>query len=256
LDYHIVRLHADLTREQVKLFGSFFKSRKCEIDQDDVTEINVYLPKLKEFAADLNLPITAISVNRIRDALEKGRYLKYQLVDDLTELSHRLHDELSTRQFIFIEPKYAKYYRQPDLFGQEVSDSFHSAAADIADAGTAFATGLNTSCVMHLMRALETPIFLLATILGHTPDKAAWGEILRDIRPLIAALPNAHPQQQILSEAAVQFRFFKNAWRDHAMHGKRRYTPDEAMVIYNAVKAFMESLAPHLHEERSPTQRF
>ena len=248
LDYHIVRLHADLTREQAKFFGSFFKSQKCEIDQDEVTEINVYLPKFKEFAADLNLPITAITVNRIRDALEEGRYLKHQLVEDLTEMSHRLHDELSTRQFIFIEPKYAKYYRRPDLFGPEVSESFYSAVPDITDAGTALAIGLSTSCVMHLMRALETPIFLLATSLGHTPDKAAWGEILRDIRPLIAALPNSHPQQQILSEAAVQFRFCKNAWRDHAMHAKRSYSSDDAMVIYNAVKAFMESLAPHLHE--------
>lgn len=54
---------------------------------------------------------------------------------------------------------------------------------------------------------------------------------------------------QFLSEAATDFRYFKNSWRDHIAH--LRYTcqdREEAKMILNHVKSFMVHLSKRLSE--------
>jgi len=54
-----------------------------------------------------------------------------------------------------------------------------------------------------------------------------------------------------MAEAATQFRFIKNAWRNHAMHARATYDETQAREIYNSVGAFLRQLANHLRERLS-----
>ena len=50
------------------------------------------------------------------------------------------------------------------------------------------------------------------------------------------------------SSAAIQFRYFKDAWRNHVSHGRDTYDEREAYSIWNHVKEFMQTLANELKE--------
>ena len=52
-----------------------------------------------------------------------------------------------------------------------------------------------------------------------------------------------------MAEAAIQFRFLKNAWRNHAMHARASYDEAQARDNYGSVRGFLQQLAAHLNEE-------
>jgi hypothetical protein len=50
-------------------------------------------------------------------------------------------------------------------------------------------------------------------------------------------------KQHFFAEAAKDFRYFKNAWRNHALHFHEQYDASEAKLILDRVKTFMMHLA-------------
>lgn len=134
-------------------------------------------------------------------------------------------------------------------FGDDVDRAYPSSAFDIAEAGKCLALDRPTASVMHMMRALEVPMSLLyKNLIGTEPDRAAWGGLLNEIRDKVNKLPDADARKQPCSEAAAQFRLYKNAWRDEAMHARTKYTEEEAHAVLGAVKATMQSLTGLLRE--------
>jgi len=119
---------------------------------------------------------------------------------------------------------------------------------DITEAKKCIALGRFTASVMHLMRALEAPLKALASDLGVQGERQNWGDLINNIEPKINAMPNNSPHKATYSESAIQFRFIKNAWRNHAMHSREKYTAEEANIILIATKALMKSLSGTLHE--------
>lgn len=150
---------------------------------------------------------------------------------------------LSATHADFLDPK-------APLFGQQVQDAFPSAGPDIADAGRSRALGLWTACVMHLMRALEPALSALAA----SPKVEAgqnWNTALNQIDAELRNIrksTHAAAEEQWASEAVLQFRAIKNAWRNQAMHGAGRYGEDDAVRIYESVKFLMQTLAARLSE--------
>ncbi len=256
LSHHELDLGGSLVEEQSRLFGSALTAKKLKIDQGDVTRINTYLPHVENFAANLNLETAALTANRIRCALERGDYLKCHLVEDVKNLRARLHDELITRKFIYIDSKFAKYYRQPDLFGQEVNDCFPASIDDIQDAGTALATGLGTSCVMHLMRIIEAALKVLASGLG-IPYAISWEAYLTKIEKNISAKhttksPEWKTVEKFYRDVSGDLFTIKQAWRNPTMHIERSYSTEEAEQIFLAVKTLMQRMALNLKPKEQP----
>jgi hypothetical protein len=62
-------------------------------------------------------------------------------------------------------------------------------------------------------------------------------------RILHAGGPDWNQKQQFYSGAAKDFRYFKDAWRNHAMQYRERYTETDAKGILEHVRAFMVQLA-------------
>lgn len=257
LSQHEQKLTADIIHEESRPFGSSLTARKLRIDDDDVTQANNYLPHVEKLIAELELESSAFPAERIRSALANRNYPKHLLAHNVGDLLNRLHDELSSRQFIFVSSRSAKYYKQIGLFGQEVSDCFPSAIDDIQDAGTALALGLGTSCVMHLMRVMEVGLKVLAKEL-EVPYAPSWDAYLTKIEQNISAkysLKSAEWKQReaLYREVSGDLLTIKQAWRNTAMHIDRRYSPEQAGEILSAVGTLMQRMAQNLTQKKQPT---
>jgi hypothetical protein len=51
-----------------------------------------------------------------------------------------------------------------------------------------------------------------------------------------------------LSEAAKEFRYFKDAWRNHSAHGRAAYDENDARKVLIHVRDFMEHISTRLKD--------
>jgi hypothetical protein len=172
-----------------------------------------------------------------------------QLAQILLCLGSAIRAEMSTHLFMQIFPNRIDYYEQRELFGAAVATNFPSAARDIRSSGSCYACDRNTASVMHGMRVLELGLNTFASTLDVVFEKRNWENIINDIEKEIKQRNGPHAgtdwkqKQKFYSGAAKDFRYFKDAWRNHAMHFREHYDAAEALTILNHVKAFMEHLA-------------
>lgn len=146
---------------------------------------------------------------------------------------------------------------EPFAFGRIVSERFPSANFDANSAAFCIATGLSTAAVFHLMRVLEIGLGVLGAKFGVSLAHTNWGPAIDQIEskiremykdPAWKSLPGFKSEQEFYAKAASHFAIFKNAWRNHAMHVRGKYTEDEAEQIFRTVRAFMQKLAEKLKE--------
>jgi hypothetical protein len=119
---------------------------------------------------------------------------------------------------------------------------------DMTIAGNCHACGFNDACVFHLMRVLEKGLAALAAVFSESFTYENWHNIIERIESKIRKIdPNFGPdwkvKQQFYSEAACEFMFFKDAWRNHVMHGREEYDDERTENIYSHIGAFMKHLA-------------
>ncbi len=187
------------------------------------------------------------------DGLQLADAQLTELIASLEYLLKTFRDELEARPMFVMQPGSALLLDQTDPpFGIAVLEAFPSSEVDVGEAARCLAMRRHTACVMHLMRALEVPLQVLAQRCGLAPN-ANWNTILNQIEAQIRQRreDRDHVAEQWMAEAATQFRFIKNAWRNHAMHARAGYGDAQAREIYNSVGAFLRQLANHLHEAPS-----
>ena len=104
------------------------------------------------------------------------------------------------------------------------------------------------------MRVLEIGLNSLAKELSVALAHANWNTIIDQIEKQIRAISSVthgsewKAEQKFFSEAAVHFRVLKDAWRNHAMHVRERYSEEKAEAIFRSTRDFMIHLAGRLHE--------
>jgi hypothetical protein len=195
-------------------------------------------------------------VGTIRLRLIKNEGYKYsEYKCDIGCLQDVIDNELGDIVFGFLPPDRSSYFQQDELFGPEVNARFPSAVADIKDAGNCYAHGTDTACVMHLMRVLELGLKSLAKAFKFKSDHANWGALIdqietkiRDIEKKKRKPRNWRADRQFYSEAAKDFRYVKDAWRNYAMHVHERYDGPQALSIMNHVRELMQHIATRLKE--------
>ncbi len=133
--------------------------------------------------------------------------------------------------------------------------SFPSAQSDILAAVDLWALSHPTACVFHLMRVLEHGIKALASDVGKTFDIQNWQNILDEIESEIRSQSRTLPRGiakaerlQFLSEAAKEFHFFKDGWRNYVSHNRAVYDQNQARIVMDHVRSFMNVLSSHLSE--------
>ena len=172
------------------------------------------------------------------------------LIGALEYLIKTFRDELDGRP-LFVGTARAVDLLHQDAapFGEAVEDAFPVSAQDISEAAKCLALGRSTACVMHLMRALEEPLSMLAMRCG-VEDAANWNTLLNQIESRLRQRGASQDEgwEQWASEAATHFRFIKNAWRNHAMHARGSYDEARANEIYGSVGSFLRHLAIRLQQ--------
>lgn len=177
----------------------------------------------------------------------------------LEELQHAIWRDLYERTFMYMPRDKEEYFDKPELFGEAVRQRFPKAAEDITAAGNCFATGNYTACVFHLMRVLEHGLRALAKKLrisfktkqGATVpiDLQEWGTIIGKIEAEISDMKNLpkgkrkSEELEFYSQTANEFRYFKDAWRNHVMHTRTSYDEHDAAKAMEHVRSFMQHVA-------------
>lgn len=218
------------------------------------TKMMAHLNNLDACFVDMGLVVSRKAVSHVRERLQEPTPANDEnLRQMLFYLFRAVNDELSTCFLFSLKQDTSKYFdANESLFGPEVEAAFPTAAYDIAETGKCFALERSTASVMHAMRALEPALFAMAKAVGFTPARDEWGGIIEEIEkrvnPSHAQYIQDRDKREFLAPAATQFRHFKDAWRNHAMHAREKYTPEEADVVIRAVKSFMKHLASRLKE--------
>ncbi len=108
------------------------------------------------------------------------------------------------------------------------------------------------------MRALEHGLLWLAKRVNLDPEdmkREQWKNIIDQIEKKIRAM-ESEPKSaeksvkvQFLSEAATQFRWFKDAWRNDAAHAHVHYDEREGALIFLHISDFFRHIAKEAVKE-------
>lgn len=166
-----------------------------------------------------------------------------------------VRSELKSKYLFYLTPDREKYYDNSRLISDNVKLAFPTAAEELMLAGNCYAVDLNTACVYHCMRALERGLKALAKDVDLTWTTEQWQKIINDIEGAVKALGNTlqkgqakNERLQFLSEAAKEFTWFKDGWRNYTAHAKTSYRASQALTLMEHVTAFMGVLSQHLKE--------
>ncbi|HEY2975871.1 MAG TPA: hypothetical protein VGJ48_25375 [Pyrinomonadaceae bacterium] len=212
------------------------------------------LHKMREHCSNIGLTYSIKGIDRISTKLIEEQILSTEIKHDLRSLRERVFDELDNNFFLVIPRTKAQYYHfTHPLFDVAISKAFPDSWDDVWAAGRCFALDEWTACVFHLMRVAEHGLRSLADRIGVTfaspPELENWKNIIDLIEKKIKeleALPKSVKKSEDLkfySDAAVQFRYFKDAWRNHVSHSRENYDERKASSVLDHVLEFMRELA-------------
>lgn len=214
-------------------------------------------------AADLQfreLPLSPVLKSQWQRLIERADIAPLGEVAILIrEMNNNLMVELSSAWFLMIPADRRFVYEQPTpIFGDDVYRAFPKAQRDIAAAGRCYALDEWTACVIHLMRALEHGLMWLAERVKLNPEdmkRENWKNIIDQIEKKIRDMesePKSNEKSlkvQFLSEAATQFRWFKDAWRNDAAHAHVHYDEREGVPIFLHISDFYRQIAAEAVKE-------
>ncbi len=203
----------------------------------------------------------AVSVaNRAESEL---RYpLEYAAVrSEVTHVADSLCDEIKKRTFLLVTEGRTKYVENPAFIGKHVLDAFPSAHHDIYEAGNCLGAECSTAAVFHLMRVVEWGLRALCAHVGLRRAKRSkgrtvpityvdWETMLSQLQPLVDAKIEKMKRgkakqraQEFYYPILQDIRGIRDAWRNHLMHTRAVYSPEQGEIICGHVKRLMAALA-------------
>ncbi len=175
-----------------------------------------------------------------------------ELSVELRMLRAQIDQGLAKQLFMFISYDDSWFFNNALYFEPGVSTSFPSVKPEVLEAVNCYATDRSYGCVFHCMRILEIGLTSLAREVGLAPSQynyREWYKILEPIEKTVEKVTD-RAKRDFYSQAAKQFRYFKDAWRNHTMHVHGiTYGKAESKIIMDSVRDFMQALAKGgLHE--------
>jgi hypothetical protein len=212
------------------------------------------MERIDASCASLNLPKTRIKITYILSMYSHDPcFTTYAGAQkDIDYLRLELMQELQAIQFLRMDASRVKFYvgddRKAAPFSLAVLNAFPSAAMDMREASNTLALERWYASVFHLMRVLEFGLRAMADKFGVPYEKATWHRVIEEVEAQVRKIDEANfgptwkLQQKNYSEAAMQFMFFKDAWRNHIMHIRDAYDAGRATSIWQHVNEFMKKL--------------
>ncbi len=228
------------------------------VTQGDKQRIEGMLGYAEQLCQQLDLTGTKNRVERFQRCLKNAALTPLTLQNELQVLYDALEDDLRYKYFYFYPDAKAKPVLRVDIDWEDTFKAFKSAKDDGKAAVDCYGLGHNTACVFHCMRVLEHGIKALAANVGLTFDVQQWKNIIDEIEAKIDRMrDNGIPgldkaakdaRLQFLSEAAKEFFYFKDGWRNYVSHNHAAYDENQALSVLEHTRAFMNHLASQLSE--------
>jgi HEPN domain-containing protein len=199
---------------------------------------------------------------RILDEINESEPDIHALISGLKHFNTTLEDELRRRVFLYVAPEDIGLYRYPYASFGLTQAAYPSARNDIHEACRSFALGRYTACVFHCMGIVQSGLHTTAQALGvtfpYSIELAEWSAVIGRIDDKIKEMREGQRTNEkddklsFYSECATQFRYFKDAWRNHVCHLREVYDRDQAHSILLHVRDFMEKLSTRIKETYVP----
>jgi hypothetical protein len=174
---------------------------------------------------------------------------------ELRVLHECLEDDLRFKYFYRYPDEKVRWLLRVDADWQPAIAKFRSCEPAARAAVDCYALGHNIACVFHCMQVLESGLRALATDVGLTFDLQQWNTIIEQIesettklRKTLTAGVEKNKRMQFLSEAAKEFFYFKDGWRNYVAHGRAGYDEHQALGVLEHTRLFMNHLAIRLSE--------
>jgi hypothetical protein len=257
-----------LTAERVMAAGKAQQSASIGaplsaiISADDRKRIASLLGLGTAQSGRLELEATSNRIERVMVLLRDPHRIKHeQIANELKILKETADDEIMYRYFYHYPVAKAKKLRAFEGEWSESNASFPSARESALNATDCYAIGQSDACVFHCMQVLESGLRVLAKNVGLKFDTQQWQNIINEVESKISIMrKNGIPdlskaekdrRLQFLSEAAKEFSYFKDGWRNFVAHGHDKYDDPKALSVLEHTRAFMNHLASQLSEEAS-----
>jgi hypothetical protein len=228
-----------------------YEPEKRKLSRSEKQKVRDYLVQIWDICEALKLPVSHDLISARMELVGNDDKLPKTL-GEYEILVDAVRHEIKNKTFLFVSSHKAKYYENSKLVTGAVVAAFPTAFNELVLAGSCHACDFDTASVMHCMRALEIALGALARDLGVTNTVENWQTLIDQCEAAIRViqnLPKTDPKKQNLpfySESAVQFRYFKDAWRNHAAHARISYSEQQANEIMVHVCSFFEILATQL----------
>jgi hypothetical protein len=252
------------------LFGAFYhkmRSLRAHIDLLEIIqkhprrladstydEFIESLEDLRVSCKELELHQSANHIDRILEHIKIHRDHVYLLIH-LQDLQAGIRKEGEDHLSISIPPARGKLLQQSPGFWSDVHKAFPSASMDCTSAMMCYACDEGTASVFHSMRVLECGLKALSDALGLPFGSDVWhvtiDRIESEIRELERVWPKGQNKSEFLkfySEAAKEFRYFKDGWRNYVSHRMSVYDGSQALSTMNHVRDFMQTISSRLSE--------
>lgn len=225
-------------------FGWELVPRDGPIDQALAKRTENALQRCFECSETLRLQSSKRALARYLPAVKQWGL--FEAIDAIKDVDRRIQDDLETELFLHVDSRFKSYYLDPIWIGQECLNAFPSMEGDAREAATCYVLERYTACVFHLMRILEYGLAALAISLGVPITNPNWHQVLLACENKIKDV--AKVDQQFYNGAALEFRHFQKALRNHTAHAHSSYGHDEAETAMDHVKSFMRHIAARLSE--------
>jgi len=221
----------------------------------------------KRAAAEINLTDTIEILDRLQTAIgdpaDQRRHMVSNYADGISSLfsesAIRMQAELKKRYFVEIAADREQWYELgANAFGAAVLGAFGSASEDIEEASKSYALERHSACVFHCMRIVGRGLKALATDVNVQFETKMWGTVISSIEGKVKEIrTNGIPgmdkaakdaRLQFLSEAAKEFAYFKDGWRNYVFHDGPTYDQGQAASVLEHTRSFMVQLATRLSE--------
>jgi hypothetical protein len=250
---------------QNQKLDSDFKTSE-PIDDETAADMKGQAQRLLELLKILGTRVTKMAVDEhLRRLNSKGENPSYDdILKAYVDIDNSLRRELSLIDLLVLTGETAKYFEPEEpLFGEEFAAKFNTRGTfELEEAGKCVALDRSTAAAFHLMRIMEIGVQAFAKCLGISdptkPVEKNWGFILERIWKdgIEKKWPNGAARMSgdgaLFDELYASLDAVKNPWRNGTMHVEKKYTPEEAIHIYSAVRGFMMRLADRMDENGLP----
>jgi hypothetical protein len=220
----------------------------------DEEEVKQSLTRVLNLCVDLKLPVATELVTAKIKHLPKN-------IEEYELLLAAVTAELKTRLFLFVPEHRAYLFEKKDLMSDAARTRFPEAIGDLRDSANALAIGFYTASVFHAVRALEIGMRSLAVSLGvefsFPLEQADWHSIIEQMESKVRAMKDLSKSAvkdadlKFYSETAMQFRYFKDAWRIRVSHARENYDDPQATSVLEHALSFFELIASRLSQIHS-----